>query len=379
MTATSAAANPLTAFYPDIRARIAAAAASCAWPELDEQVARHLTRTKLPLSLLLPVASAAAVGGEPRRALSTSAACSFLLLAMRWFDDLQDRDRDESLWQEVGPGRATNLAAAALTVAWRILAEDAELPRPVLTAFGELTVALARGQDGDLRAASIGGLDDYWRMMAGKSGAALALACRVGALAGGGDRIPEAAACGRFGEHMGTLLQVLDDLDGAFHPDGLGDLAAGKVTLPVVYALAVEHAGREELAAIVAGGRLAAEAPRALEILEAIHTREFLVWAALEERRQGLFCLHELPPPATPAAEAGRDALEAFADALLVGWEGLLDRPPGDVAASARATLADRPRTRGSPRSRPWTLGGGEEPRQTHQPGYFGPANEEGA
>jgi len=322
----AAALNPLTAFYPEIRSRIAELAGACAWPGLEEQIARHLTRTHLPLHLILPIASAAAVGGEPRRALSAAAACAFLIVSMRWFDDLQDRDRGESLWQEVGPARATNMAAAALTVAWRALADDPEPSPAALRAFGELTVELARGQDADLQAGTVRRIEDYWDIMRGKTGAALALGCRVGALAACPANEAAAATCARCGSHLGVAMQILDDLDGVFHPDGSGDLASGKVTLPVLYGLASSHPAQQELAAIVAAGRLATAESRVREILESIAVRELLVLSAHEEHRRALGFLAQLPPPATPMARAGREALEAFGDALLVGWEDLLER-----------------------------------------------------
>ena len=125
---------------------------------------------------------------------------------------------------------------------------------------------------------------------------------------------------------MGVLMQILDDLDGTFHPDGIGDLRAGKVTLPVLYGLAIDHPVRDELAEIVHGGRLAQHNERVQVILESIDTREFLVWSAFEERKQAITCLQELPATAGEEMQAGRDALIAFADSLMAGWENLLER-----------------------------------------------------
>ena len=322
----SAALNPLTCHLPEIRARIAAAARDWEWPELEEQIARHLTRTRLPAHVMLPVASAAAAGGEPGRALSTAAAYGLLIVAMRWFDDVQDRDRDESLWQAVGPDRAVNMAAAALSAAWQALAEDPALPPAASRAFGRHTLALARGQDLDLQGGVARTLNDYWELMRRKTGASLALGCEVGALAARPDRPAAAQACSRFGAHMGVLLQILDDLDGVFHPDGAGDLRSGKATLPVLYGLAIDHRDRDELADIVHGGRLAQNSERVVAILESIDTREFLVWSAFEERRQAIACLGDLPAADCTAMHAGRDALLAFSDSLLVGWEDLSSR-----------------------------------------------------
>ena len=51
-----------------------------------------LTDHSLPPSLLLPVAAAGGVGGV---SVAVSAAMAFLLLTMRWLDDLVDRDPPE--------------------------------------------------------------------------------------------------------------------------------------------------------------------------------------------------------------------------------------------------------------------------------------------
>ena len=316
----------INGLVPEVRQRIGALAQACEWPEFERQIDRHLTNTTLPRHVILPLASAAAVGGEPRRALSAAVACAYLIVASRWFDDSQDRDRPESLWSDVGMGRAVNMAAAALTVAWRALAEDKELPNEALQAFGRRTVELSHGQELDLLAQVPRNLDEYWQVMRGKTGAAVALGCEVGALSARPDKPADARVCGRFGEYTGTLLQILDDLDGAFHPDGVGDLRLGKITLPTLYGLAVDHDSREELAEFVHCGTLAQHADRVLEILETIDTREFLVWCGFEERRQALDVLKELAPGENEMADQGRQALRAFVDSLMVGWESLISR-----------------------------------------------------
>jgi geranylgeranyl pyrophosphate synthase len=321
--------SPLVHLFRDIRAGINAAARDCEWPEFEHQIARHLTQTHLPPHVVLPLASAQAVSGDPKRALSVAVACSYLIVAMRWFDDAQDRDRSDSLWSELGLGRTVNMAATALTVAWHVLSKDAGLPTAALLAFGTHTIVLAHGQDIDLKGGVAQTLDDYWRFMRCKTGAALALACEAGAIAANPKDSIGAKACCNFGEHMGVLVQILDDLDGTFHPDGIGDLHAGKVTLPVLYGLAIDHPARAELEEIVNGGRLSTSASRVREILEAIDTREFLIWCAFEERRQALSCLEGLLTRTTDATRVNCEGLMAFADMLMVGWESLLSRGAG--------------------------------------------------
>jgi geranylgeranyl pyrophosphate synthase len=316
--------DSITSLFTEIRERIETSARGCEWADFEAHIASHLTLTSLPPHVILPVASAAAVGGEPRRGLSAAVACAYVIVASRWFDDAQDRDRPESLWSRVGMGRAINMAATALMVAWRALVEDDEMPSQALHAFGKRTIELARGQDLDLAGGIPRTLGDYWALMRGKTGAALALGCEVGALAARPEHKADADICGRFGEHLGVLLQILDDLDGVFHPDGVGDLRAGKVTLPVLYGLAIDHVAREELAKLTHDGLLPAKADRVLEILEAIDTREFLVWCAFEERRQALTLLEDLEPTDHEVAIEGRRALRALADSFMVGWEDLI-------------------------------------------------------
>lgn len=318
-----AALNPLIAFYPTLRSKVAELAAGCHWPAFAAEVNARLARGWLPPPVLLPFASAAVVGGEPARAVSVAAAFGFLLFAIRWFDDAQDHDRDDALWALVGPARATNFAAGALNLAWRTLAEDAAVPRSALVAFGEETTALARGQDDDLLGFETVSLEAYWRRMVEKSGACFAMACRLGALAAQADR-NTAAPLADFGRHLGIMVQILDDLDGAFHPLGKGDLASGKVTLPLLYALQVEHAGRDELRRIVREGRLASAAERARELLDATDTREFLVWSAFEERDRAFAALAALGPPTDELTAMGRAALEAITAGLIADWEALL-------------------------------------------------------
>ena len=318
--------NSLASYLPDIRTRLSVISKASEWPEFERQIESHLVHTKLPVHLILPLACAAAIGGDPRKAISTATSCAFLLVAMRWFDDLQDRDRNESLWKEIGPGRALNMASAALNISWKTLADDETLPRAALQAYGKHTAALARGQDLDLQENSVQTMNDYWRLMRGKTGASLALACEVGALSACPDNSEMAAVCARFGTHMGVLMQILDDLDGTFRPIGIGDLRAGKTTLPVLYGLAIDHEARAELANIVHTGGLANNAGRVKTILDSIDTREFLVWCAFEEHKQAINCLQELPSIKSDDERNGRDALLVYANLLMTGWENLLDK-----------------------------------------------------
>lgn len=330
----SARVDSLTELFADVRGAVGTAARDCEWPEFERLITEGLTQTQLPAHVVLPLASAQAVGGKARNAVPVAAACCYLIAAMRWLDDCADRDRSESLWNEIGSDRAVNMAAAALTVAWRVLAADECIPSVARRAFGRHTVSLAHGQDIDLLSKVPETLDDYWHLMRQKTGSALALACEVGALSACPEDSSGASACSHFGWHMGTLLQILDDLDGTFHPDGLGDLYCGKATLPVLYGLAISHPARTELQEIVGDGTISDNAERVREILEAIDTREFLVWCAFEEHRQALSYVKGLELRTGAESCAG---LNAFADLLMIGWEDLLS---GTSGSRTRALVA---------------------------------------
>jgi hypothetical protein len=76
---------------------------------LDSAMREWLTDHSLPPSLLLPITAA---GGPSRPAVRLAAGLGYLLLTMRWLDDLIDADRDGQLWQRHGVGGAAVLASS---------------------------------------------------------------------------------------------------------------------------------------------------------------------------------------------------------------------------------------------------------------------------
>jgi geranylgeranyl diphosphate synthase type I len=307
----------LNELLPQVRRHIEATLPA-AWPALGNLVREHLSGHPLPPPVILPLASCAAVGGQPEQAVPTAAAWALLLLSLRWFDDAQDQDRADGLWARVGVPRATNFAAAALTLSWKALTicHDDELPRPILDLFAEAALELADGQEQDLRDDQPT-VDCYWELMRKKCGSYFRLAAQAGALHG--TRDPDlVAACGRYGEHVGLAIQILDDLEGVFFPRGEGDLALNKATLPVVYGMAVEHPRRDGLIDLVRTRQLALRAHDVRNWLDAIDTRGFMIWAALEQRAQAVQSL------SLCQEMAGRHALESFVNSLFSRFEDML-------------------------------------------------------
>jgi len=125
-------------------------------------------------------------------------------------------------------------------------------------------------------------------------------AARLGAVLGGAETERE-EAFGRYGMHLGTAFQIMDDvLDYSGDADVIGkslgdDLAEGKMTLPLIRALAVGNA--DEVATIrhaIAGGGLTDFAP----VVAALERTGALAYAkerASVASRAAARCLDGLP------------------------------------------------------------------------------------
>jgi geranylgeranyl diphosphate synthase type I len=278
------------ALLPDVRHYIYQHA-PLDWTELMSVLSVVIDEPLGPLSLL-PLASCAAVGGNPRTAIPLAAAWEVLHLAMRILDDLQDRDCTNGLWAAVGLSHAFNYSAALYTLCNELLAQapwSAELYRTINQTFTQAALRLLAGQDRDLRGETRT-LEDYWRTIEGKNAMAFSFICAAGAICGTEDAVL-IEACRTFGHHLGLALQLFDDFEGLWEPSGLSDLAMGKITLPIIYGISVEHEERSELQALVNDNNLAAHADRIRTILDKIHTRDFMIWAALQERKRALASL----------------------------------------------------------------------------------------
>ncbi len=128
-------------------------------------------------------------------------------------------------------------------------------------------------------------------------------------LAGAG--IEQQAALARFGKHLGTAYQLIDDVldyksDPATRGKNLGDdLAEGKPTLPLLHAL--RHGNDEQRALIrlaIEQGGLAQLGP-IVEAIEATGGLEYATNFAMRETQQALTALDALPDSPFRQALAG--------------------------------------------------------------------------
>jgi geranylgeranyl diphosphate synthase type I len=297
----------LTSLYPDVR-RVLQTSIPTYWPELRSIFDGLFEQPPPLLSVaILPLVCCHAVNGTASEAVPVSAALIAAEVSLRILDDLEDKDRRGQLWQQVGEARAWNYAAAIHTLSFDILNKANLRPhafRTVNQLFIDAFFYILVGQERDLSAAPTT-IDEYWRTIELKTATAYAAACAAGALVGSEDE-QLIDACQTFGHHIGLAIQIFNDMESIWQPNGLSDIQQGKITLPIMYGLSSEHPGRDELQMIVTSQTIVAHAERVKQLLDAIDTKGFLIWAALKQREEALAAISICPNP------EGRAALEAY-------------------------------------------------------------------
>ena len=280
------------------------------WP-LFAKILATTTQSPLGPMSILPLAACAAVGGQPHTAVPAAAAWEAANIAMRILDNAQDDDKQGTLRAQFGWERAVNVSTGFSVWIFELLSH-AEWPagksRQIIKEFSHAGLQLLAGQDNDLENLPRD-LEESWGLMAAKDGAAFSLACVAGGYCGDAE-YGEMRCLRAYGLHLGILLQVFDDLEGIWFPEGKSDLERGKVTFPLVHGLLGNHAGKGELQEIVASGQLAAKAARAKELLDAAGTRDFLLWTAQQERTRAISFLDQLPPT------SGTQVLRAYLESI---------------------------------------------------------------
>jgi geranylgeranyl pyrophosphate synthase len=293
------------------------------WPELRDLVEELFGDALIP-EVILPLAACKAAGGEAKDAVHVSAALVAAASSLRILDDLEDQDRPDRLWNQVGPARAWNYAAALQSMSFDVLAQASlapDLVHSIISTFTDAFLHVAYGQDRDL-IGDTRSIEAYWATVAEKVAYAYATACTAGAMIATDNR-DLIRACGDFGFHLGFVIQVVNDMESIWSPDGETDLKQGKVTLPLLYGLTSDHSQHSELVSLVKADEIASSGERIKEILDSIDTRSFLIWSALKEREQALEAISICPDP------EGKEALEAYVTGLFGDIESLLPEESG--------------------------------------------------
>lgn len=204
---------------------------------------------------LLVVMASGLCGKRDDNAYKLGMAFEYLHAATLFHDDIIDnadfRRGRESVAKRFGNGAAI-LAGDFLHARSMFLVGEITGQKG-LASFCNATSGMVDGEFLQLRNAAEYNLSelDYYKAVMGKTGILISSACEVGAIYGGGDEL-QVNALKIYGEKLGSAFQIVDDL-----LDYLGeetktgkavgnDLAEGKMTLPLILALAAAEGDDKE-------------------------------------------------------------------------------------------------------------------------------------
>ncbi len=190
----------------------------------------------------LVLTTARLLGGDRRSAVISAAAIEFIAATVHFIDDLVDDEWDE----EAGnPGRGLNASLALNWLAHRCLDDLTDRvglarARLIGNVMTQGMLAACAGEDLDLvlETTACASEDLAHEMTCRKSGSLIAMACQVGAAVATED--PDVLdLVGAFGNHVGVVAQLLNDLAGISSDAAQrgNDLRRNKKTLPISYAL----------------------------------------------------------------------------------------------------------------------------------------------
>lgn len=278
-----------------------------------------------PIICLLACAE---TGGDPVEALPAAAALEILHNFSLIHDDIEDGDEMRrhrpTVWKLWGVPQGINvgdgmfaLAFAAMQRLWR-RGVSAEATLQALECFTQTCLELTEGQHLDLgfeNRASVT-VDEYLRMIQGKTASLVGASVFIGGLIGGATR-EQGRQLQHFGQEVGLTFQIHDDILGIWgDPDVTGkaagnDILRRKKSLPLLYALnhpvigsVFRHLWESDLTPD--------NLPAALEMLAACEARSFAEAAAQKHHAAARAAIH-----AALRERAEESALLALAENLL--------------------------------------------------------------
>ena len=203
---------------------------------------------------LLTLLSADALRADWHQALPAAAGVELLHNFSLIHDDIQDhstaRRGRPTVWVKWGVPQAINAGDLMFTLAYQALIklQPAEVALKATQILSQTCARLTEGQYLDLSYETRQdlSLESYWLMIGGKTAALLAACCEMGAQAARADSY-QCQAMHNFGFALGLAFQAQDDWLGIWGDEAHtgksveSDLASGKKTLPVVYALSLNR------------------------------------------------------------------------------------------------------------------------------------------
>jgi octaprenyl-diphosphate synthase len=275
---------------------------------LVPQVARYLIDAGgKRLRPMLTVAAAMLFDGQTGDEVNFAAAIEFMHNATLLHDDVVDqsgmrrgREAARMIW---GNAASVLVGDFLLGQAFMMMVETANVE--ALKVISKAATVIAEGEvlqlakTGDLKATAA----DYDEVIGAKTATLFEAATEVGAMAGGADPTGR-RALKDFGRALGFAFQLVDDvLDyrgeiGAMGKNSGDDLREGKMTLPMILALADAGAAERELL-VAALGDPHADAGKLRQVLHVFDRHDALgrtIARAREHARRAREALKPLPP-----------------------------------------------------------------------------------
>lgn len=267
--------------------------AKSSWLDLGLMVDEILPDPLDPVALL-PIATGQLCNTDSDLLVSLAATIVLIAVTLRIVDDSADRDNPQALYLSVGVDRSIN---AALSLSSSVTYQVLKLPlqphrrQRLLDNYFSTFSQVCYGQDLDIRRV-IQQLADYQNLVYAKTVSAYRFAAASAAYVGTDD-IDTIHTCQNCGVYLGWMIQILDDIEAMWFPDGPSDLACGRLTFPLLYGLSLERPQVQELKRLCAEPDL--HHGQILALLDEMQVRVRLVEMALDYRDQALNTLATQP------------------------------------------------------------------------------------
>lgn len=238
---------------------------------------------------MLCLLAAREIGGDTAKALPAAAAIELLHNFSLIHDDIEDGDEIRrhrpTLWKVWGMPQAINAGDAMFAVSFMAIQRlsrrgvSAIDTLQALEIFTETCLALTEGQHLDMSFESRNdvAVNEYIRMIQGKTAALVGASVAIGALLGGASPI-EQKAFRKFGVSSGLAFQIQDDILGIWGDPAVTGKAAGndllraKKSFPILYTMNHPTVGLE-FTALLNRNFSEAALPDALSLMEKADAR----------------------------------------------------------------------------------------------------------
>lgn len=257
----------------------------------DENLQEKLFPSGKRLRPILCLLACAEVGGDPDTALPAAAGIELLHNFSLIHDDVEDGDEMRrhrpTVWRVWGVPQAINVGDGMFALAYAAflrLRTRGVKPRVTLAAldrFTETCAALTEGQHLDIgfEQRDRVSVDEYLRMIQGKTAALIGACTAIGAILGGASAAQQ-DDLRQFGHAVGLAFQIRDDILGIWGDPQVTGKAAGndilrrKKSLPLLHALNDQTVG-EVFQHLFATPTDEAQLPQAMRLLDQTGARDF--------------------------------------------------------------------------------------------------------